>query len=337
MRANPVLGAQSERVSVPRSFRNCAQARRSGPGARLRLVDRRVCSANLYPPGHLPTTHHRSRSRSTESPKKPTTSSAAIYWQDYTVPSVGLRPFFVYGPGRDQGVELDADEGDGGCRHGTAATPSPSVAPIPTSTRTTSLRVFIQAARTMPAAGRRSCNLGGTVASWPTSSRLSERGGPGEHFAPSPLNEDSVIHARWRRGQGNQELLGPNRISDHWTRVLGTRSSVAGPPPATAVQMLRTGNEPEQSATDGEDRMNFRNSLRSAPLPSSGSPCLGLCRLRPFLLADHDDHPLRHSLDEIANFDTRQSRGTSRRPSCRRSRSRSPILSYWGRYFTSWL
>ena len=29
---------------------------------------------------------------------------AAIYWQEYQVPSVGLRPFFVYGPGRDQGV-----------------------------------------------------------------------------------------------------------------------------------------------------------------------------------------------------------------------------------------
>ncbi|MCC6315541.1 MAG: SDR family oxidoreductase [Thermomicrobiales bacterium] len=29
---------------------------------------------------------------------------ARIYWQDYQVPSIGLRPFFVYGPGRDQGV-----------------------------------------------------------------------------------------------------------------------------------------------------------------------------------------------------------------------------------------
>jgi nucleoside-diphosphate-sugar epimerase len=30
--------------------------------------------------------------------------TAKIYWQDYNVRSVGLRPFFVYGPGRDQGV-----------------------------------------------------------------------------------------------------------------------------------------------------------------------------------------------------------------------------------------
>jgi UDP-glucuronate 4-epimerase len=30
--------------------------------------------------------------------------TARVYWQDHGVPSVGLRPFVVYGPGRDQGV-----------------------------------------------------------------------------------------------------------------------------------------------------------------------------------------------------------------------------------------
>lgn len=30
--------------------------------------------------------------------------TAKVYWQDYQLKSVGLRPFFVYGPGRDQGV-----------------------------------------------------------------------------------------------------------------------------------------------------------------------------------------------------------------------------------------
>lgn len=29
---------------------------------------------------------------------------ARIFWEDHGLPSVGLRPFFVYGPGRDQGV-----------------------------------------------------------------------------------------------------------------------------------------------------------------------------------------------------------------------------------------
>ncbi len=30
--------------------------------------------------------------------------TAKVYWQDYQLKTVGLRPFFVYGPGRDQGV-----------------------------------------------------------------------------------------------------------------------------------------------------------------------------------------------------------------------------------------
>ncbi len=30
--------------------------------------------------------------------------TAKVYWQDAEVPSIGLRPFSVYGPGRDQGV-----------------------------------------------------------------------------------------------------------------------------------------------------------------------------------------------------------------------------------------
>lgn len=29
---------------------------------------------------------------------------AQLYWSDYQVPSIGLRPFIVYGPGRDQGM-----------------------------------------------------------------------------------------------------------------------------------------------------------------------------------------------------------------------------------------
>ncbi|MGH2558097.1 MAG: NAD-dependent epimerase/dehydratase family protein, partial [Thermomicrobiales bacterium] len=30
--------------------------------------------------------------------------TAQVYWHDYQTRSVGLRPFFVYGPGRDQGI-----------------------------------------------------------------------------------------------------------------------------------------------------------------------------------------------------------------------------------------
>lgn len=34
-------------------------------------------------------------------------SSAKVYWQDWQVPSVGLRPYCVYGVGRDQGMTAD--------------------------------------------------------------------------------------------------------------------------------------------------------------------------------------------------------------------------------------
>ena len=29
---------------------------------------------------------------------------AAVYWQDWGVPSIGIRPGIIYGPGRDQGM-----------------------------------------------------------------------------------------------------------------------------------------------------------------------------------------------------------------------------------------
>jgi len=36
--------------------------------------------------------------------KQANESSATVYWADHQVPSVGLRPYVVFGPGRDQGV-----------------------------------------------------------------------------------------------------------------------------------------------------------------------------------------------------------------------------------------
>lgn len=57
-----------------------------------------------YPPGpladdapHLPTTLYGVLKHANE-------ESARIFWQDWQVPSTGLRPDVVYGPGRDQGV-----------------------------------------------------------------------------------------------------------------------------------------------------------------------------------------------------------------------------------------
>jgi nucleoside-diphosphate-sugar epimerase len=59
---------------------------------------------SLYPPG--PIKH--------DAPMMPATLygvskqadewTAKVYWQDYKLKTIGLRPFFVYGPGRDQGA-----------------------------------------------------------------------------------------------------------------------------------------------------------------------------------------------------------------------------------------
>lgn len=47
--------------------------------------------------GHLPSTLYGVYKAADE-------GIAAIYWQDWSVPSIGLRPHTVYGPGRDQGL-----------------------------------------------------------------------------------------------------------------------------------------------------------------------------------------------------------------------------------------
>jgi len=67
--------------------------------------------AEMYPPG--PLAH--------EAPHHPTNlygvfkqaneGAARIYWQDYGLHSIGLRPYVVYGPGRDQGMTSTPTKG----------------------------------------------------------------------------------------------------------------------------------------------------------------------------------------------------------------------------------
>jgi UDP-glucuronate 4-epimerase len=59
---------------------------------------------NLYPPG--PIAHDAPLIPATlyGVTKQANEGFARIYWQDWQARSIGLRPFFVYGPGRDQGI-----------------------------------------------------------------------------------------------------------------------------------------------------------------------------------------------------------------------------------------
>ena len=52
----------------------------------------------------LPTMHRSTRKRSMALPNRRMKEPRAIYWQENGVYSVGLRPYIVYGPGRDQGM-----------------------------------------------------------------------------------------------------------------------------------------------------------------------------------------------------------------------------------------
>ena len=58
----------------------------------------------------------RARRRTTASTSRPNEGAARVYWADDGVPSVGLRPYVVYGAGRDQGLTAGPDPRHGGGR-----------------------------------------------------------------------------------------------------------------------------------------------------------------------------------------------------------------------------
>lgn len=104
VRANPILGAQVNVVGSAIVLETVKKHRDQVRGLAYASSVAVYGPPSDYPPG--PLAH--------DAPFRPTTLYgvtkeanehwAEIYWQDYQLPSVGLRPFFVYGPGRDQGV-----------------------------------------------------------------------------------------------------------------------------------------------------------------------------------------------------------------------------------------
>jgi len=104
VRANPVVGA---RVNVVGSTIVLETARRHADQVQGICYASSVAvygPPNLYPKGaiqhdaaHLPSTLYGVQKMADE-------WTAKIYWQDYGLRSIGIRPYFVYGPGRDQGM-----------------------------------------------------------------------------------------------------------------------------------------------------------------------------------------------------------------------------------------
>ncbi len=106
-RANPSLGAQVNVVGTVNIF----EAARHNWGQVQGLAY--ASSLAVLGPGHLyPETPVKD-----DVPLHPETlygvykqaneGTARIYWQDWQIPSVGLRPYIVYGVGRDQGMTSD--------------------------------------------------------------------------------------------------------------------------------------------------------------------------------------------------------------------------------------
>ena len=104
VRARPVVGARVNVVGTAIVFETVKRHRDRVRGLAYASSVGVFGGPDEYPPG--PLAH--------DAPLKPPTlygvtkqaneGWARVYWQDDQLPSVGLRPSFVYGPGRDQGV-----------------------------------------------------------------------------------------------------------------------------------------------------------------------------------------------------------------------------------------
>lgn len=104
VRANPVLGAQVNVVGTAIVLESARKFATQVSGVTYCSSIAVYGPADMYPPG--PLAHDAEFAPATLYGVTKVTNEewARIYWQDYQVRSIGLRPFFVYGPGRDQGI-----------------------------------------------------------------------------------------------------------------------------------------------------------------------------------------------------------------------------------------
>jgi UDP-glucuronate 4-epimerase len=104
VRADPLLGARVNVVGTGVVFETVKQHMDQVKGLAYASSLGVYGAPSLYPPGPL----------ANDAPAHPPSlygvyklaneGMARIYWQDYQMRTVGLRPYVVYGPGRDQGM-----------------------------------------------------------------------------------------------------------------------------------------------------------------------------------------------------------------------------------------
>lgn len=206
VRANPVLGA---RVNVVGSAIVLETARKLANQISGLVYASSIAvygTPDLYPPGPLADTAPLAPVTLYGVTKQANEGWAAIYWQDYAVPSIGLRPFFVYGPGRDQGVSSTPTKA-----MAAAAVGRPyhiSFGGTDTYQHADDVaRVFIQAARTSTQ-GAPVYNLGGTLASVPEVIAAIEKAVPAAAGSITAATEP-LFTPDGVEGKAIEELLGP--------------------------------------------------------------------------------------------------------------------------------
>jgi nucleoside-diphosphate-sugar epimerase len=189
VRANPVLGARVNVVGTAIVLETIRKHAAQVSGLVYASSIAVYGPASMYPPG--PLVH--------DAPLAPATlygvsklaneEWARIYWQDYGVPSVGLRPFFVYGPGRDQGVSSTPTKAMVSAAVGRPYHISFGGSAVYQHAEDVA-GAMIQASRAMPQ-GAPVFNLGGTTADMPEIVRAIEAAAPEMQgkitFEPAPL------------------------------------------------------------------------------------------------------------------------------------------------------
>ncbi|MGI9254448.1 MAG: NAD-dependent epimerase/dehydratase family protein, partial [Thermomicrobiales bacterium] len=160
--ADPVLGARVNVVGHAVLFEAARKHANQVNGVVYASSVAAYGPAAMYPPGRLAPDAPLAPASLYGVTKVANEEWARVCWQDWQVRSVGLRPFFVYGPGRDQGI---------------SATPTKAMVaavagrPYHIGFGGTAMyqhaqdaaAAFIQASRAMPD-GAPVCNLGGEVA-----------------------------------------------------------------------------------------------------------------------------------------------------------------------------
>lgn len=111
VRANPVLGARVNVVGTTVVFETARQRKSQIQGLVYASSVGVYGAPDDYPGDIL-------RHNSPMHPlhlygvfKQANEGTARIYWQDWDVPSIGIRPYIIYGPGRDQGMTSTPTKG----------------------------------------------------------------------------------------------------------------------------------------------------------------------------------------------------------------------------------